>query len=166
MSGNKQARRRSFTESNPPPRQNGIQSGENYCPPYKSVKTEGDAMKSGVPFSPTKLPYMKTGCGSTLLRDVEAFSGPTNTKDASSAKIEKDSTSCRAPHKVMKDVMVDPDWSDRVKEKLMKDLSIKAEPLKEFKPSCSCLGAGVPEPELCPFGPRENFQRYKKIIQG
>ena len=105
LSGYHQARRRSFTESNPPPRQNGIQSGENYCPPYKSVKTEGDAMKSGVPFSPTKLPYMKTGCGSTLLRDVEAFSGPTKDerKPALTAKIEKDSTSCRAPHKVMKD---------------------------------------------------------------
>ena len=77
-------------------------------------------MKSGVPFSPTKLPYMKTGCGSTLLRDVEAFSGPTKDerKPALTAKIEKDSTSCRAPHKVMKGVMVDPNWSEIVEEKL------------------------------------------------
>ena len=124
-------------------------------------------MKSGVPFSPTKLPYMKTGCGSTLLRDVEAFSGPTNTKDASSAKIEKDSSSCRAPLEVMKDVMVDPDWSDRVKEKLMKDLSIKAEPLKELMPSCSCLGPGSSEqsPYYVHLGHAKTFRDLRKLYK-
>ena len=88
LSGYHQARRRSFTESNPPPQLDGIQplSGDMYHPPYKSVKTEGDAMKSQVitydnikrevlgspekkTCSPTKLPYMKTGCRCKEFRD-------------------------------------------------------------------------------------------------
>jgi len=97
LSGYHQARRRSFTESNPPPRLDGIQplSGDMYHPPYKSVKTEGDAMRSQVitydnikrevlgspekkTCSPTKLPYMKTGCRCKEFR--ETFKDPLASK--------------------------------------------------------------------------------------
>ena len=167
LSVKSQARKRPFTESNPPPRKKVIQSGENYCPPYKSVKTLGDAM-SEVPFSPAKLPYMKTGCGSTLLRDVEAFSGPSKNERnlALSAKIDKDSSSCRAPFEVMKGVMVDRDWSDRVEEKIIKDLSVKAERLKELMPSCSCLvGASEPSPYYVHLGHAKTFKEMRKLFK-
>jgi len=185
LSGYHQARRRSFTESNPP---DGIKplSGEKYHPPYKSVKTEGDAVKSEVityddikrealgspeskPFSPTKLPYMETGCGSTLFRNVTAFSGPTKDErnPALTAKIDEDFSSCRAPLEVLKDVMTDPDWSDTVEENLKKDLLIKAETLKELMPSCSCQGPGAPElgPYYVHLGHAKTFVDLRKLFE-
>merc|ERR1719402_334258 len=132
------ARRRSFNESNPPPpTQNGMSTlakRDGSIPPLKSMKTEDSKtglVKSDVltyddikrealgspdkkPFSPTKMPYMETGCGSTLFRNVAAFSGPTKEErnPALTAKIDEDFSSCRAPLEVLKDVMTDPDWSD------------------------------------------------------
>merc|ERR1719430_2230030 len=113
------ARRRSFNESNPPPpTQNGMlhmAKRDGSIPPLKSMKTEDSKIglvKSEVltyddikrealgspekkPFSPTKMPYMETGCGSTLFRNVAAFSGPTKEErnPALTAKIDEDFSS-------------------------------------------------------------------------
>jgi len=114
---------------------------------YDDIKREALGSPDKKPFSPTKMPYMETGCGSTLFRNVAAFSGPTKEErnPALTAKIDEDFSSCRAPLEVLKDVMTDPDWSDTVEESLKRDLLLKAETLKELTPSCDCLGPGAPE---------------------
>ena len=103
-------------------------------PPTKSIKTEVysspssgglvkpealsyDAIKQEAlgkspdpkPFSPMQLPYMETGCGSTLYKNVTAFSGGAKEErnPALTAKIDEDLSSCRAPLEVLKDAMTD-----------------------------------------------------------
>jgi len=113
---------------------------------YDDIKREALGSPERKPFSPTKMPYMETGCGSTLFRNVTAFSASKEERNpALTAKIDEDFSSCRAPLEVLKDVMTDIDWSTNVEETLKKDLLVRAEKLKELSPSCECLGPGAPE---------------------
>ena len=41
---------------------------------YDEIKREALGDKTDKKFSPTKMPYMETGCGSTLYKNVTAFS--------------------------------------------------------------------------------------------
>ena len=114
---------------------------------YDDIKREALGNPSDrKPFSPTKMPYMETGCGSTLYKNVTAFSATKEERNpALTAKIDEDFSSCRTPLEVLKDVMTDNDWSENVEEHQKKDLLVKAEKLKELAPACSCLEAGAPE---------------------
>jgi len=164
LSGYHQARRRSYDDftSNLVPRE----KAEDGIPPTKSSKLQsGGLIKSealsyedlkqealGEPiekksFSPTKLPYMETGCGSTLYREVNAFSGTLKEErnPALTAKIDEDFSSCRAPLEVLKDVMTDNDWLESVEDDAKKELINRASQLKELTPSCNCLEPGAPE---------------------
>ena len=112
---------------------------------------------------------METGCGSTLFRNVSAFSGPSKEErnPALTAKIDEDFSSCRAPLEVLKDVMTDPDWSDTVEDGLKRNLLIKAETLKELMPSCDCLGPGAPElgPYYVHLGHAKTLVDLRKLFE-
>ena len=136
---------------------------------YDDIKREALGSPGIKPFSPTKMPYMETVCGSTLFRNVSAFSGPSKEErnPALTAKIDEDFSSCRAPLEVLKDVMTDPDWSETVEESLKRNLLIKAETLKELMPSCDCLGPGAPElgPYYVHLGHAKTLVDLRKLFE-
>ena len=134
----------------------------DYAPPLKSLKCEedlikteklsyddikrealGDQLEKGG-FTSTKVPFMETGCGSTLYKE-SAFSSREERNPALTAKIDEDFSSCRAPLEVLKDVMVDTDWCENVDESMRKVLMEKATMLKDMTPSCKCVEEGAPE---------------------
>ena len=109
----------------------------DYSPPRKSLKREEDLIKTDklsyedlkrealggqtekVGFKSTKVPFMETGCGTTLYKE-SAFSSKEERNPALTAKIDEDFSSCRAPLEVLKDVMVDTDWCENVDENMKK----------------------------------------------
>ena len=130
-------------------------------PPFKVAKLEAPSVvKEGnfapkpkgslsdekpKPFSPIKVPYMNTGCGSTLYKQMGAFSDTKEKNPTLTAKIDEDMSSCRAPLEVLKDCMNDVDWLENVTEAQKKELFIKAAAMKELSPACDCLPPGHPE---------------------
>jgi len=112
----------------------------------QDFKTENDLEKPK-PFSPMKVPYMETGCGSTLFKPMGAFSSDVKEEKnlTQSAKIDEDMSSCRAPLEVLQDCLTDIDWLENVTEEQKQELMIKANNMNEMAPSCNCLPPGHPE---------------------
>jgi len=191
LSGFHQAKRRSHDNT-------GMMkpSGISPLPPNKSIKTEvlsspsgGVKVKAEVPlsyeeikrealgksadqkpFTPMQMPYMETGCGSTLYKNISAFSsGPPKEErnPALTAKIDEDFSSCRAPLEVLKDVMTDTDWSENVTEAQKSDLLLKAAKLKELSPSCNCMEPGGPEngPYYIHLGHAQSLSKLRLLFE-
>ena len=91
------------------------------------------------PFSPVKEPYMETGCGSTLYRNLGAFSESKDSVNPTlTAKIDEDNSSCRAPLDVLTDCLSDSDWLENVTKEQIEALEKKAMSMKELSPPCNC----------------------------
>ena len=129
-------------------------------PPSKVPKLEGNSKivkegnflassrieESPKPFSPVQEPYMETGCGSTLYRNLGAFSSPKESHNpALSAKIDEDNSSCRYPLDVLKDCKIDSDWLENVSKEQLGALEEKASMLKDPSPSCECPANSLPD---------------------
>ena len=117
------------------PGRNIVQEG-NFNPDTSSMLAKEEVKEEPKPFSPVKVPYMETGCGSTLYKPLGAFSADKN--PTLTAKIDEDFSSCRAPLEVLKDCLTDKDWLENVTEAQIEELHKKAEIMKELSPSCSC----------------------------
>eukprot|EP00092_Neocalanus_flemingeri_P033641 GFUD01036572.1.p1 GENE.GFUD01036572.1~~GFUD01036572.1.p1 ORF type:complete len:1125 (+),score=251.74 GFUD01036572.1:63-3437(+) len=137
---------------------------------YDDIKREALGTSSDLkPFSPTKMPYMETGCGSTLYKNVTAFSATKEERNpALTAKIDEDFSSCRTPLEVMKDVMTDNDWCENVTEEQKQNVLAKATKLKEMSPSCTCMEPGGPEngPFYVHLGNAQSLEKLRTIFEG
>jgi len=120
--------------------------------PFSNVVKEGNFAPVGSgdskPFSPMKVPYMQTGCGSTLYKPMGSFSDTLSKEEKNptlTAKIDEDFSSCRTPLEVLKDCLTDIDWLENVTEAQKKELMRKADAMKEMSPICDCVPPGYPD---------------------
>jgi len=150
-------------------------------PPAKVPKLErkGSIVKEGnftcsikeenpKPFSPVKEPFLETGCGSTLYRNVSAFSESKESfNPALSAKIDEDNSSCRYPLDVLKDCLSDTDWLENVTKDQLDVLQEKASSLKDPSPTCDCPGNDLPDsaPFYIHLGHGKTKEEIRKLFE-